>query len=151
MKDYKEFQFGWILFVFMIPMQIMVTFFYYNDIGDRPLETSVFWVINLIIFLICLLFYGMTTKLKTDSISLAYGIGLVRSRIQLNKIKSIEIVKNPWYYGRGIRLIPKGVLYNIQGSDGIELKFNYTNRLVRIGTKDPIKLKQEIEKRLSAK
>lgn len=151
MKDYKEFQFGWILFVFMIPMQIMVAYFYYNDIGDRPLETSVFWVINLIIFLICLLFYGMTTKIKTDSISLAYGIGLVRRRIQLNKIKSIEIVKNPWYYGRGIRLIPKGVLYSIQGSDGIELKFNHTDRLVRIGTKDPMKLKQEIEKRLSAK
>lgn len=151
MKDYKEFQFGWILFVFMIPMQIMVAYFYYNDIGDRPLETSVFWVINLIIFLICLLFYGMTTKLKTDTISLAYGIGLVRRRIQLNKIKSIEIVKNPWYYGRGIRLIPKGVLYSIQGSDGIELKFNHTDRLVRIGTKDPMKLKQEIEKRLSAK
>jgi hypothetical protein len=148
MKDYKEFQWAWIIFVFMIPVQIMVAYFYYNDLGDRPLETGVFLVINLIILLIYLLFYGLTIKLTTDSIRVSFGIGIISRRIQLGQIKTLEIVKNPWYYGWGIRFIPKGMLYNISGSGGIELTFTHTHRVVRIGTKDPINLKQEIEKRL---
>lgn len=134
----------------MIPVQIMIAWFYYNDIGDRPLETGVFLVINLIIFLIYLLFYGLTINLTPDLIEVSFGIGLISRRIQLVQIKTLEIVKNPWYYGWGIRFIPQGMLYNISRSDGIELTFNHTNRVVRIGTKDPMNLKQEIEKRLAA-
>jgi hypothetical protein len=39
-------------------------------------------------------------------------------------------------------------LYNISGTRGVELKFNDTERIIRIGTKDPLTLKKEIEKRL---
>jgi hypothetical protein len=43
------------------------------------------------------------------------------------------------------------MLYNIGGSDGVELKFSDTIRVIRIGTKDALNLKQEIEKRLNSK
>ena len=151
MKDYTEFQFGWIIFVIMIPLQIMIFYFYLNDIGDRPLETNGFLIINLIIILIYSLFYGMTTRITDDSIRLSFGIGLIRKTIQLNQIMTIETVKNPWYFGWGVRFIPNGMLYNITGTAAIELKFKHTNKVFRIGSKDPLKLKQEIEKRLSAK
>ncbi|HRG79351.1 MAG TPA: hypothetical protein PL167_07055 [Cyclobacteriaceae bacterium] len=151
MKDYTEFQFGWIIFVIMIPLQIMIFYFYLNDIGDRPLETNGFLIINLIIILIYSLFYGMTTRITDDSIRLSFGIGLIRKTIQLNQIMTIETVKNPWYFGWGVRFIPNGMLYNITGTAAIELKFKHTNKVFRIGSKDPLKLKQEIEKGLSAK
>jgi len=64
---------------------------------------------------------------------------------------TIDTVKNPWYFGWGVRFIPNGMLYNITGTAAIELKFKHTNKVFRIGSKDPWKLKQEIEKRLSAK
>jgi len=135
----------------MIPLQIMIFYFYLNDIGDRPLETNGFLIINLIIILIYSLFYGMTTRITDDSIRLSFGIGLIRKTIQLNQIMTIETVKNPWYFGWGVRFIPNGMLYNITGTAAIELKFKHTNKVFRIGSKDPLKLKQEIEKRLSAK
>jgi len=37
---------------------------------------------------------------------------------------------------------------HVSGSDGIELKFSDRSRIVRIGTKDSTKLKDEIIKRL---
>jgi len=151
MKDYREFQFGWIIFVVMIPLQIMIFYFYINDIGDTPLEANGFLIINLVIFLIYSLFYGMTIRITDESIRLSFGIGLIRKTIQLSQIVTLETVKNPWYFGWGIRLIPNGMLYNISGTAAIELKVKHTNRVFRIGAKDPLKLKQEIEKRLSAK
>jgi len=151
MKDYKEFQFGWIIFVFVIPVQILITYFYLNNIGDRPLQTNVFLAINLIIIVTYLLFYGMTTIITVDSIKISFGIGLIKKSVQLLRIMTVEPVKNPWYYGWGIRFIPKGMLYNISGSEGIEIKFIDTDNVLRIGSKDSFKLKQEIEKRLSSK
>jgi hypothetical protein len=98
--------------------------------------------------LVCLLFYGLTTKITPDTISVSFGIGLIRKRIKLKRIKTVEIVKSPWYYGWGIRIIPNGTLYNMSGTDGVELKFNDTDRIIRIGAKDSLTLKKEIEKRL---
>lgn len=66
----------------------------------------------------------------------------------MQKIKSIQIVESPWYYGWGIRLIPNGILYNISGQKGVELTFSDTNKVIRIGSKKPDALKLEIEKRL---
>ena len=151
MNDHKEFQFGWIIFIFVIPVQILMTYFYLNGIGDNPLETNGFLVISLIIVLTYLLFYGLTTRITVDTIKISFGIGLIRKTIQLSRIKTVEPVKNPWYYGWGIRFIRGGMLYNISGSDAVELKFTDTDKVIRIGTKDPMKLKLEIKKRLTSK
>jgi hypothetical protein len=40
------------------------------------------------------------------------------------------------------------MLYNISGSDGVELQFSDTDRIIRIGTRDADQLKTEIENRL---
>ena len=147
MNDYKEFQFGWLIFIFIIPAQILMTYLYLNGIGDTPLETTGFLIISLMIVLTYFLFYGLTTSVTADQLTVSFGIGLIRKRIQLKRIKSVETVRTPWYYGWGIRFIPKGILYNIHGFDGVELKFSDTDRVIRIGTSDSAKLKQEIEKR----
>jgi len=148
MKDYKEFTFGWLIFIFVIPIHLLLTYLHINDIGDRPILTNDYIVITVLFVLICFLFYGLTTKITSDTITVCFGIGLIRKRIQLKRIKTVNTVKSPWYFGWGIRIIPNGILYNISGSDGVELKFNDTGRVIRIGTKDSLTLKKEIEKRL---
>jgi hypothetical protein len=90
----------------------------------------------------------LTTKINSDTITVSFGIGLIRKRIKLKRVKAVDTVKSPWYYGWGIRIIPNGTLYNISGYDGVELKFNDTDRIIRIGTKDSVTLKKEIEKRM---
>ena len=148
MKDYKEFQFGWLIFVFAIPTQILITYLYVNDLGDRPIGQTGFAIASSMFLLLYLLFYGLTTKISVDNISVSFGVGLIRKRISIKRISTVESVKTPWYYGWGIRFIPNGMLYNVSGTDGVELKFNDTRRVFRIGTKDSIKLKEEIAKRI---
>ena len=148
MKEYIEFTFGWLIFVFVIPIYLLLTYLYLNEVGDRPMDTNSYLAITLMFVVICSLFYGLTTKVTSDEITVSFGIGIIRKRIQLKRIKSVDTVTSPWYYGWGIRIIPRGTLYNISGTDGVELKFKDTSRIIRIGTKDSATLKREIEKRL---
>ncbi|MBK5277333.1 MAG: hypothetical protein JJE09_00570 [Bacteroidia bacterium] len=90
----------------------------------------------------------MTTKISSEIITVFFGIGLIRKRIQIKRISSVETIKTPWYYGYGIRFIPNGMLYSVSGTDGVELKLNDTKRVIRIGSKNPQQLKQEIAKRI---
>jgi hypothetical protein len=148
MKDYKEFTFGWLIFVLLIPIHLLMTYLYINDIGDRPMGTNGYIILTVTFILIYFLFYGLTTKITSDTITVSFGVGLIRKKIQLKRVKTVDTIKSPWYYGWGIRIIPNGTLYNISGTDGVELKFDDTNRIIRIGTKDSLTLKKEIEKRL---
>ncbi len=149
MKEYKEFTFGWLIFICIVPIHLMMTWFFINNLGDDPIGTNVYIIMTLTFTLVCLLFYGLRTRVGSDTITTSFGIGLIKKRIQLKRIKTVNSVKSPWYYGWGIRIIPNGMLYNISGSDGVELKFNDTDRIIRIGSKDSVTLKKEIEKRLS--
>lgn len=148
MKHHKEFTFGWLIFVFVIPVHLLFTYWYLTSTGGRPMNTNNYVITTSVLVLIYLLFYGMTTRIGADTIEVSFGIGLIRKRIQIQRIKSVDTVKSPWYYGWGIRIIPHGMLYNITGTDGVELTFKDTNRIVRIGSRDAATLKNEIEKRL---
>lgn len=149
MKHYKEFTFGWLIFVFVIPIHLLFTYWYLTSIGGSPMDRNNYVITTSVFVLVCLLFYGMTTRIGADTIEVSFGIGLIRKRIQLQRIKSVDTVKSPWYYGWGIRIIPHGMLYNITGTDGVELTFKDTSRIVRIGSRDAATLKNEIEKRLA--
>lgn len=148
MKDYKEFTFSWLIFALVVPIHLLISYFYLNNIGNEPIDTTNYLVVTITFIIVCTLFYGLTTKVTSDTISISFGIGLIRKTIQLNRIKTVDAVKTPWYYGWGIRIIPNGMLWNISGTDGVELKFNDTTRIIRIGSKNSTLLKSEIEKRL---
>ncbi len=132
----------------LIPAYGVILYLYLNEMGDKPLGTGGFLLVSFIIILVYLLFYGMTTTVNAEWITVSFGMGIIRKRIKISRIKNIEIVKNPWYYGWGIRLIPKGMLYNISGSEGVELTFIDTDRVIRIGSAVSSRLKEEISKRL---
>lgn len=98
MKDYKEFTFGWIIFVFVLPIQILLGYLYAYNIGDRPLSLNGFVITNLVILLVELLFYGLTTKVTSEMILVSFGIGLIRKKIELKKVKAVIAVRSPCCY-----------------------------------------------------
>lgn len=149
LKPYREFTFGWIIFAFALPVFGLQTYLFVNNLGDRPISNTGFILVTLLMVVICLLFYGMTTKITGDRISISYGLGLIRKNIPLARITSVEPAESPWWYGWGIRLIPKGMMYNISGTESVELKFNDTDRIFRIGTKNPSLLAREIKLRIA--
>jgi hypothetical protein len=148
MQPYKEFQVGWLLFVVVVPIHILIIYLYVNSLGDKPITNIGFVIINSVFLVTYLLFYGMKTTVNSECIIISFGVGLINKKIQIEKIESVKAVKNPWYYGLGIRFIPAGMLYNIHGVDAVELKFENKRDIIRIGTNNPTLLRQEIIARL---
>lgn len=144
MNNYKEFQFATIVFVFAIPGQILLVFLFATQAGSSPMSFTSLALANGVFVIIYLLFYGMTTTIDQKFIRITYGIGLIRKSIKLDDIKAVSIVSNPWYYGWGIRFIPNGMLYNINGSAGVELAFRHRPGVIRIGSAKPPFLQRKI-------
>jgi len=57
----------------------------------------------------CLVTFGtLTVEIDGRELAVWFGPGLVRRRIPLDAIRDAHIVRNRWYYGWGIRLLPSG-------------------------------------------
>jgi hypothetical protein len=100
------------------------------------------WIgyLTIILFLTTMiLFITLTVEVKEGIVKLSFGIGLIKKNFSLDQVKGIEIVKNPFWYGWGIRIIPGGRLYNVSGNKAVELKMK-NNKIIRIGTNQPEEL-----------
>ncbi len=97
----------------------------------------------LVAALVLLVFSSLTVEVDGEAIRLRFGIGLVGKRIPLGDVKSWREVRNPWYSGWGIKLVPGGVLWNVSGFDAVELALAGGKRF-RIGTDEPAALASAI-------
>ena len=98
----------------------------------------------LLILLVCLaLFYSLTVEISNDHLGIHFGIGIVRKRFEVKNIEKAYPVRNRWYYGWGIRLLPHGWLYNVSGLGAIEIVMSSGKRY-RIGTDQPNELAQAV-------
>jgi hypothetical protein len=104
----------------------------------------------LIILVVCfVLFATLTVEVTETDVSLKFGPGLIRKRFPLSFIRSVSAVRNKWYYGWGIRMLPRGLLYNVSGLDAVELEMT-DGSVHRIGTDEPNELLEAIRKALSS-
>ncbi|MBK8505872.1 MAG: hypothetical protein IPL46_28985 [Saprospiraceae bacterium] len=147
MLNYKNFQINWIILVSMLAGTLFLVFQLKNP-DSKPIPSLILMLIELLFVLIPLIFYGLKTSIDDDEIRLRFGIGIIQIKIKLSDIQSVEVVRNPWYYGIGIRIIPHGILYNAYGLNAVELRFKNKRKIIRIGSAEPLILKHEIEKRL---
>lgn len=99
------------------------------------------------VFIILPLFGWITVGVDERSLSVRFGVGLIRRRIPLSTIRSWQAVRNPWSYGWGIRYYPEGTLYNASGLDAVELALADGAR-VRVGTGEPDALMGALARRL---
>jgi len=100
---------------------------------------------TLIILGICVgVFSTLTVVIMEDILEIRFGIGIIRKKFHLKDIESCQVVKNPWYYGWGIRLTPHGWLYNVSGFYAVEIKMK-TGEKYRIGTDVPTDLVRAIQ------
>jgi len=90
------------------------------------------------------LFHSLTVEVDHREVRCAFGIGLIRRTIPVERIVEARAVRNSWWYGWGIRLTPHGWMFNISGLDAVELEF-VDGRRFRIGTADPNGLVRAIE------
>lgn len=80
-------------------------------------------------------FSTLTVIVDGDQIRVYFGRGWPRRTISRREVAAVRTVRNSWWYGLGIRLIPGGVLWNVWGLDAVELRLE-SGKLFRIGTDD---------------
>ena len=92
MKPFKEFQFGWLIFIFVVPAQLLITYFYIFHVGSKPIDTSSYILANFAFVLVYLLFYGLTTTIDNNTLVVSFGIGLIKKKIDISSI--ISFIQN---------------------------------------------------------
>jgi len=116
-----------------------------------PGPGTIITAILLVVLLICIvLFWSLTVEFTPDHISVKLGSGIIHKEIRYEYIRETRVVKNPWYYGWGIRWIPRGYMYNVSGFGAVELEFTDSQRF-RIGSDEPEKLLFAIQNKLHQK
>ena len=111
-------------------------------------DTFLVWIV-LVILLACLSqFWSLSVELTDTHVWVWFGQGLIRRSFRLYEIRGVRQVRNPWYYGWGIRLIPCGWMFNLSGFDAVELDLE-NNRKFRIGTNDGPRLEAAIQSGLN--
>jgi hypothetical protein len=88
-------------------------------------------------------FSSLTIEVTDEELRASFGPGWRIKRIKLRDIQSVERVRNPWYAGWGVRLLPRGLLYNVSGFDAVEVRMRNGTRF-RLGTDEPERLEQAI-------
>jgi hypothetical protein len=130
MKEYKHTQIGYLLITVLGAADLMIG----NLVLATNFNTSA--ILLLTFMILCLvLFATLTVQVNAQEINLQFGIGVIRKRFALKDVQTYRVVKNPWYYGWGIHLIPGGWLYNVSGWEALELQMK-DGRKYRIGTDD---------------
>jgi hypothetical protein len=95
------------------------------------------------LLLIAIVFGTLTVELSSDKIACWFGPGLIRKEFVLAEITVVETVRYPWYYGWGIRLTPRGWMFNVSGLDAVEITLRSDKHFL-IGTDRPNRLASAI-------
>ena len=100
------------------------------------------WLMALAIALFTPLMYAFSAL----TVEIAYGIltiefrgGLLQRTIAIAAVHQVDQVEVPWYYGWGLRLTPRGWLYNVQGRHAVAVGLA-NGRTITIGTDEPAEL-----------
>jgi hypothetical protein len=93
---------------------------------------------------ITVLFSTLTTEVTGQAFRFYFGPGFWESSFLLDDIRSVKVVRNPVYYGWGIRYTFHGWLYNVSGLRAVELDIRGEGS-IRVGTNEPEQLKQALE------
>ncbi len=135
MKRYSHNQIGYLMILTIVGAIFIIALS-----AIQSSETALLGLI-LVMIAVLTLFYSLTVSIDDEKLEVKFGLGIIRKSFPIKMIISCRAVKNPWYYGWGIRYIPGGWLFNVSGYDAIEIIMNNKKRY-RIGTDDS----EELEK-----
>lgn len=139
---YKHTQPGYLVFSIIFFFLILFTF-----IQIKTKLYLEFLPITILFVFFIISFSTLTVKIDRTNLQIKFGYGIFKKKFPLKEITSAKTVQNRWYYGWGIRVWfwPYMWIYNISGFDAVEIKMK-NNKIYRIGTDEPKKLKQAILK-----
>lgn len=92
----------------------------------------------------------LTASIDENYLRIKFGFGIFSRKFALDQIASVQVVKNHWYYGWGIRLWlwPKMWIYSVSGFDAVEITLK-NGKVYRIGTDVPKELETAIKQSIN--
>jgi hypothetical protein len=139
MKRYKHTQIGYLGLTTLGPALVLVAgLLFVNGFS---------WITFVILILLGVALWtlaALTVTINERQLEVRFGLGLFRKAIPVPEIVTHRAVRNPWYYGWGIRPILGGWLFNVSGFWAVELQMNKGKRY-RIGTDDVAGLRAALE------
>ena len=80
-------------------------------------------------------FATLTTSIDENHLRIKFGYGIFAKKFVLKEIASVQVVKNHWYYGWGIKVWfwPYMWIYNVSGFDAVEIIMK-NGKVYRVGT-----------------
>ena len=142
--NYKHTQIGYLI-IYTFAFVLCTFFFIFNSHGFDKI-----WIIAFVIAIVILTsLFTLTVKIDDKKLKVKFWYWIYRAKFLLSEIKSVKVVKNPWYYGWGIRFWfwPKIIIYNVSGFDAVELVMK-NGSIYRIWTDEPKKLEKAINKEI---
>ena len=139
MTAYRHTQIGTLV---LVPVGISVILLVILIVGvaAHPIAVAV-----AVLLLVCItIFPSLTVEVTDNEVRVRFGLGPIGKRFPTSAIQQVRAVRNPWYYGWGIRWFPRGWLFNVSGLDAVELVMR-DRRVYRIGTDQPNELLAAIE------
>ena len=133
---YSHTQFGWITLIALAGALVLVGAAGRNvgPEGADGLKVGI-----AILALMMPLLGWLTVTVDEEAVTAKFGIGLLRKKVSLRDIKSAERVRNKWWYGWGMRMGPRGWMYNVSGLDAVEIELRDGSRFT-VGTDEPEEL-----------
>jgi hypothetical protein len=140
---YQHTQFAYLIVVFMaiivLPSLLVASF-------TQPTQAWPVAAMAILLILFAWLFSSLKIEVNEENLVFWFGPGWLRRIIPLAEIVSCKIVRNPWYYGWGIHMTPKGWIYNVSGLRGVEIVLT-SGKTLRLGTDEPQALANAINNR----
>ncbi|MFC2069160.1 hypothetical protein ACFLTP_09190 [Chloroflexota bacterium] len=145
MKRYEHTQVGYLIIIIMTAVMALI--------GVILANVCINWIamgVMVVIAIALVLFSSLAVVIREDELEVRFGPGLISKRFKLQDIESCQVVRNPFFYGWGIRLTPHGWLYNVSGFYAVGVRFR-TGKKFRIGTDAPGELEAAIRQALSTR
>jgi hypothetical protein len=95
------------------------------------------------------LFSSLTVEISDGELRFHFGPGFWRKRFAIAEVVAADPTRSSWWEGWGIRITPRGMLYNVSGKDAVEIKLR-SGQDFRIGTDEPEALAEALRRAISA-
>jgi hypothetical protein len=142
-QSYRHTQIGYLTLIVIIVAALGIAVSLPNEARSVTLGVAGLLVI------IAVLFSSLTVEVGDGELEFHFGPGFWRKRVALSEVAAATPTQSSWWEGWGIRLTLRGMLYNVSGTDAVEIELR-SGRRFRIGTDEPEALVQAIRTATSA-
>jgi hypothetical protein len=149
-ERYRHTQIGWTMIVLVVAVVLADLIIVPFSAPQGTLALALSGALVAVVAVMLALFSTLTVVVDDRTVSLRFGLGSLRRDVMLADVTAACKVRNHWYAGWGVRIIPRGRLYNVGGLDAVELEMD-NGRVVRVGTDQPDALRAAVQAAIEMK